>query len=78
METPPDTQTSSDTRAPFRRRTDPGQATTEYALVLIGAAVIALLVIAWATDGGGAGRIGELFDSVLSNVLDRAQPTFEE
>jgi hypothetical protein len=56
---------------------DPGQATTEYALVLIGAAVIALLVIAWATDGGGAGRIGELFDSVLSNVLDRAQPIEE-
>lgn len=52
--------------------TDLGQATTEYALVLLGAAVIALLVIAWATDGGGAGRIGELFDSVLSNVLDRS------
>jgi len=51
--------------------TDSGQATTEYALVLLGAAVIALLVVAWATDGGGAGRIGELFDSVLTNVLDR-------
>jgi hypothetical protein len=58
-------------------RTDPGQATTEYALVLIGAAVIALLVVAWATDGGGAGRIGELFDNVLSNVLSRSE-TFEE
>jgi len=57
--------------------TDPGQATTEYALVLIGAAVIALLVVAWATDGGGAGRIGELFDNVLSNVLSRAE-TIEE
>jgi hypothetical protein len=58
-------------------RTDPGQATTEYALVLIGAAVIALLVVAWATDGGGAGRIGELFDNVLSNVLSRSE-TIEE
>ena len=57
-------------RAP---RTDPGQATTEYALVLIGAAVIALLVVAWATDGGGAGRIGELFENVLSNVLSRSE-----
>lgn len=55
--------------------TDPGQATTEYALVLLGAAVIALLIIAWATDGGGAGRIGDLFDSVLSNVLDRTDGT---
>ena len=54
-------------------RSDLGQATTEYALVLIGAAVIALLVVAWATDGGGAGRIGELFDNVLSNVLNRAE-----
>lgn len=52
---------------------DPGQATTEYALVLIGAAVIALLIIAWATDGGGAGRIGELFENVFSNVLSRAE-----
>ncbi len=55
--------------------TDSGQATTEYALVLLGAAVVALLVIAWATDGGGAGRIGELFDSVFANVLDRTDAT---
>lgn len=55
--------------------TDLGQATAEYALVLLGAAVIALLVISWATDGGGAGRIGELFDSVLTNVLDRTDAT---
>ena len=60
-----------------RHHLDPGQATTEYALVLIGAAVIALLVVAWATDGGGAGRIGELFENVLSNVLTRSE-TIEE
>ena len=53
--------------------TELGQATTEYALVLLGAAVIALLVIAWATDGGGAGRIGELFDTVLSGNFDRTE-----
>jgi hypothetical protein len=51
---------------------DSGQAPTEYALVLLGAAIIALLVVAWATDGGGAGRIGELFDSVIGNILGRA------
>ncbi len=64
-------------KRPWMRKveSDSGQATTEYALVLLGAAVIALLVIAWATDGGGAGRIGELFDSVFSNVLDRADGT---
>lgn len=55
----------------FKIKTESGQATTEYALVLLGAAVIALLVISWATDGGGAGRIGELFDTVLSGILER-------
>ena len=59
--------------SPRTMRTDAGQATTEYALVLIGAAVIALLVVAWATDGGGAGRIGELFENVLSNVIGRSE-----
>ena len=56
----------------FNRNHDSGQATTEYALVLLGAAVIALLVIAWATDGGGAGRIGELFDKFF--VVRDIQP----
>jgi hypothetical protein len=55
------------------RATEPGQATVEYALVLLGAAVVALLVVAWATDGGGTGRIGELFDSVIDNVLVRTE-----
>ena len=41
---------------------DRGQATTEYALVLLGAALVALLVVGWATSGGGAGKIGHLFD----------------
>jgi hypothetical protein len=39
--------------------------------VLLGVGVIALLIIAWATEGGGAGRIGELFDLVLDNVISR-------
>lgn len=50
---------------------DRGQATSEYALVLLGAAVIALLVVAWATAGGGAGKIGRLFDRVLDEVTSR-------
>lgn len=48
---------------------DRGQATTEYALVMLGAALVALLVVAWATAGGGAGKIGQLFDRVLDAVL---------
>ncbi len=48
---------------------DRGQATTEYALVMLGAAAVALLIITWATAGGGAGRIGQLFDSVIDAVV---------
>jgi hypothetical protein len=55
---------------PTHRR-DRGQATTEYALVMLGAAAVALLVITWATAGGGAGRIGRLFDRVIDAVLDK-------
>ena len=50
---------------------DRGQATTEYALVMLGAAVIALLVVTWATSGGGAGKIGKLFDRVVDAVTDK-------
>lgn len=48
---------------------DDGQATTEYALVMLGAAVVALLVVTWATAGGGAGKIGRLFDKVIDSVI---------
>lgn len=51
---------------------DRGQATTEYALILLVAAVIAMLAIGWATAGGGAGRIGDLFDTLLSGIIERA------
>lgn len=50
---------------------DRGQATTEYALVMLGAAVIALLVVSWATSGGGAGKIGHLFDRVIDAVTSK-------
>lgn len=49
-----------------------GQATTEYALILLVAGIIASLVIAWATAGGGAGKIGSLLDSILSDIMNRA------
>ncbi|MEY3744371.1 MAG: hypothetical protein RL430_2129 [Actinomycetota bacterium] len=53
-----------------------GQATTEYALILLVAAVIALLAIGWATAGGGAGKIGSLFDTMFSGIIDRATAQF--
>lgn len=52
-------------------RDDEGQATTEYALMLLAAALVALMVIAWATAGGGAGKVGRLFDRVIDAVIDK-------
>lgn len=49
-----------------------GQATTEYALVLLVAAVVAMLAIGWATAGGGAGKIGGLLDTLLEGIIGRA------
>jgi hypothetical protein len=57
------------TRAQWR--SDSGQATTEYALVLLAAALVGVLVIGWATAGGGAAAIGRLFDSVIESVINQ-------
>ncbi len=66
-----DTHPHSEAAPAPRTVRDAGQATTEYALVLLGAAAVALLVVTWATAGGGAGRIGRLFDRVIDAVLGR-------
>ena len=47
---------------------DRGQTTAEYALVLVGVAAIALLVVAWAGD---TNKIGRLLDGVLDSILDK-------
>ena len=48
-----------------RRPDDAGQASAEYALVLLGAAAVALLVLGWATK---TDKIGHLLDSVVDRV----------
>ncbi|HUS42616.1 MAG TPA: hypothetical protein VMY16_08105 [Ilumatobacteraceae bacterium] len=58
-------------RTRLTRADDRGQATTEYALVLLAAALVGLMVVAWATAGGGAARISRLFNSVIDAVIDR-------
>jgi len=45
-----------------------GQASAEYALVLLGAAAVALLVMAWATR---TNRIGRLLDAVMDQLMNR-------
>lgn len=55
--------------AAARTRSERGQATAEYALVLLGAAAIALLLVAWAAKSG---KIGALFDAVVGQLIDKA------
>ena len=45
-----------------------GQTTAEYALVLLGAAAVALLIVAWATQ---TDLIGKLFDTVVRAVTGK-------
>ena len=47
-------------------RTQLGQSTAEYALVMIAAAAVAGLVLAWATKSH---TISRLFDAVIDNVI---------
>jgi len=49
---------------------DRGQTTAEYALVLLGAAAIALLLVAWAT---GSGKIDQLFNAVFDRLISHAR-----
>ena len=51
-----------------RGRGEQGQTTAEYALVMIGAAALALLLIAWATR---TDRVGQLFDFVMEHITGR-------
>ncbi len=58
-------------RTPFRSGDqDRGQATTEYALVLLAAASIALVLVAWATKSG---KLTQLFDSVVDQLIGKAK-----
>lgn len=47
---------------------DRGQSTAEYALVLLGAATVAIVFLAWA---GKTSRINKLFDAVLDTVIGK-------
>ena len=49
-----------------RLRREEGQATAEYALVLLGAAAVALLVVAWASD---TNRISKLLDAIVDQLM---------
>jgi Flp pilus assembly pilin Flp len=52
------------------RADERGQATAEYALVLLGAAAVALLIVAWATK---TNLIAKLLDSVMGAITDKVK-----
>ncbi|MBV9283231.1 MAG: DUF4244 domain-containing protein, partial [Acidimicrobiia bacterium] len=52
------------------RHEERGQATAEYALVLLGPAAVALLVVGWATH---TDLVGKLLDSVMSNLTGKVK-----
>ena len=52
------------------RHDERGQATAEYALVLLGAAAVALLIVGWATH---TNLIGKLLDTVLKNLQGKVK-----
>ena len=54
--------------AKARLQDDRGQATAEYALVVLGAATVAMMLIAWATS---TGKIASLLNKVVNSIADR-------
>jgi len=54
--------------ATARGRGDRGQTTAEYALVLLGAAAVALLLVAWAAKSG---KISALLNGVIDKILSQ-------
>lgn len=56
-------------RVPRSAVAERAQSTVEYALLLLGAAAIALVVVAWVTR---TDLIGRLFDTVVGRILQQA------
>lgn len=51
-----------------RSMADRGQSTAEYALVLLGAAAVAMLLVVWATK---TDKVTKLMNSILDQVLSQ-------
>ena len=56
-------------RALTRARADVGQTTAEYALVILAAAAVAVVVIAWARSSG---KLPAFFDDIIDQVAGSA------
>jgi Flp pilus assembly pilin Flp len=56
-------------RGAERLRRDEGQTTAEYALVILAAAAVAIVLIAWARSSG---KLPAFFDSIIDSVIGDA------
>ena len=56
-------------RAAMSMQGEAGQTSAEYALVLLGAAMVAMLVVAWARS---TGKVGDLLDGIVEDIIDTA------
>jgi Flp pilus assembly pilin Flp len=56
-------------RAMGSLRREEGQTTAEYALVILAAAAVAVVLIAWARSSG---KLPQFFDQVIDNVIGDA------
>ena len=56
-------------RASGLLRREEGQTTAEYALVILAAAAIAVVLLAWAHSSG---KLPQFFDQVIDNVMGNA------
>ena len=56
-------------RAAMSMAGEAGQTSAEYALVLLGAAMVAMLVVAWARS---TGKVGDLLDGIVEDIIDTA------
>jgi len=56
-------------RAQFRLREEIGQTTAEYALVILAAAAVAVVLIAWARSSG---KLPSFFDNIIDQVAGSA------
>ena len=53
-----------------RLRSDRGQTTAEYALVILAAAAIAVVLLAWARSSG---KLPAFFDSIIDRIVGDSQ-----
>jgi Flp pilus assembly pilin Flp len=62
-------RTTPATRPPDQRN-ERGQTTAEYALVILAAAAIAIVLIAWARSSG---KLPAFFDKIIDDIANSAQ-----